>query len=418
MNKKTRRNRKKGGFFTQLKTPDTKKRKFQEYDENYEKQLQRAISLEKQQEQLNSLEKEDMQYIRFMKCLKRSLTSNEECSFDSDKMISEYSSKNISDIIFENMDTKLRSVIEPLTASKQCMQTIGKCGNPCICWLCGNKIKPETDSIHCDHVLPIIRAIMFSAIKSTKKIENRNEFEPEKLNQYLMESYNYAHGLCNIKKSDAIMIKMGTSSIVYDEEEGLALARKIYDVIPYNLPKNKELWIKEQSKKYREKIEKLLVPINKEIELILSIEGTTMETYLKYTMQIMKSYSAETSIRLYAHLTDRQKEHALTIMGNNEHALSILENENEHEKEKAHILKEEAIQTFAEFRKQRHEELSQIKRKLFTKNLREPAKEIPIENDKQHPIKMSKQNINKRRLSDSVLYTNNTYKPSQSSQTP
>lgn len=288
---------------------------------------------------LSDLDAGERDLIRFTKCIRRSLGGkiDEMCTFDSEKMIKEYSTREISDIIFDGLDKSLRSVVEPLAASTQCKKTIGECGNPCICWLCGIPIMPPS-KMHCDHVLPIVRAIMFSAVKSTNKIEKRAEFNAAKLQTYLDESYSYAHDKCNIKKSDKLLIRFESNKLVYDSEEGEKLAGILYDTM--QLESDKQQWIENKSNEYKEKIERLLIPINQEIGAILKIKGATMDTYWRYTMEIMKSYASEKALNEYAR-------------GNVDKL-----------KEKAQFHKENAIDALAKYSGERYKELKTVSRKL------------------------------------------------------
>lgn len=240
--------------------------------------------------------------IRFTQCLRKTLANGitaTDCSFNKALMVKEYSTKEIASIIFEGLDESLRKVVEPLPASKQCKKTIGECGNgnTCICWLCGLQIKPPS-IMHCDHVLPIIRAIMLTAVKSTNKIEKRTEFNPLKLQNYLHPSYQYAHDKCNIKKSNRLLIEFKNNKFEYDESEGSALAGIIYNTAFGNKGTVDPItWIENKSKEYKSKIERLLAPLNKELNTILSIPGANMETYWRYTIEIIKAYSSEKALQ-------------------------------------------------------------------------------------------------------------------------
>ena len=313
---------------------------------------------------LSDMGNEDLDNIRFVKCLRKSLDKTPTCEFDSEKMIKEMSSKEISDIIFENMDKRLRSVIEPLTASKQCHKTIGLCSNSCTCWICGTIIqtsnkndvtvkqyKPEKYAeqhsiIHCDHVLPIVRAILLSAIKSTNKIENREQFKDnsKQLRDYMEKSYRYAHGSCNILKSDIILVKWNnaTNTIVYDEEEGLNLA----NMISKNVAGTNPMKLVEM---YRREINILLEPINKEIQTILKIKGANMNTFWTYTMEIMKSYSCEQALMENAKLTGKKLERALANM----HKMTAVKNLAEYKKRRYEDMKSVKINLDKVFRKEK-----------------------------------------------------------------
>lgn len=101
------------------------------------------------------------------------------------------------------------------------------------CWLCRFPLytdedirgKPVQDtSIHCEHILPIMVGLVFTGIAGSKhsdpaRSETRKNLE--KMN------YAWAHGPCNLLKSNMLLLKYGKSGIEFDEYMGTELAEKI-----------------------------------------------------------------------------------------------------------------------------------------------------------------------------------------------
>lgn len=104
------------------------------------------------------------------------------------------------------------------------------------CWLCrfplyrttgirGNENLQDT-SIHCEHILPIMVGLVFTGIAGSKRSDPaRSEVRKnlEKMN------YAWAHGPCNLLKSNMVLLKYGKSGIEFDEDMGTKLAEKITD---------------------------------------------------------------------------------------------------------------------------------------------------------------------------------------------
>jgi len=275
------------------------------------------LMLEQAQDLLR--EKEKNITVRFPNQLKKAIKdhSGENMVFDNEQMVKGLGNKDFMNLLFEDTaTTNFRKIMEKLSASKQCQSVLGSCPRPCICWLCREEIA-VSETPECEHILPISRTILFSGLKSTKKIEKHNISygkEPSNIiGNYHKLSYDYAHSGCNQIKSDKVLIKWENNAtgsngkIVFDETEGEQLATLIANSRSRN---QNNIQIEGLVDKYREKINKLIGPVNDEIASILSIENATMDLYWAYTLNIMKYYV------LYEYLLENGKmtETELNIM--------------------------------------------------------------------------------------------------------
>ena len=160
-------------------------------------------------------------------------------------------SRGIKHMFDINTEKRLRTMIENgNNPQRQCRESIGKVEliNPKSksdkllksgttdshhCWLCRFPLytdedirgKPVQDtSIHCEHILPIMVGLVFTGIAGSKhsdpaRSETRKNLE--KMN------YAWAHGPCNLLKSNMLLLKYGKSGIEFDEYMGTELAEKI-----------------------------------------------------------------------------------------------------------------------------------------------------------------------------------------------
>lgn len=265
--------------------------------------------------------------IRFPQQLNHSIMNMQDNNivFDSEKIVKGLGHKDFMDSIFDNVSEKFRKKMESLSASQQCIKTIGACEN-CNCWLCGEKIS-QGQKAECEHILPVARSILFTGIKPTKKIETRrisfgDNPEMEKMEQYYKLSYDYAHKGCNLKKSDTVLIKWDKSNqkIVYDEETGRELATSIKTIV------ETKKTIKDLCSVYEEKINKLIQPVNEEIHNILNRPYGSMDLYWAYTFEIMKTYVDYEYLVKNEFLQGPKLKRAKTIMENDSYERLIPEN--------------------------------------------------------------------------------------------
>jgi 5-methylcytosine-specific restriction endonuclease McrA len=324
--------------------------------------------------------------VRFPQQLKRSILNMQSTDentnvFNSEEMVKGLGHKDFMNYVFDNVDANLRKTMESLSASEQCRKTIGTC-NDCICWICGTPIQASPPP-ECDHILPIARSILFSGIKTTKKMEKQaSSFgenpDSQKIMDYFKLSYAYAHKNCNQKKSDIVLIRWDepTKSIVYNTKQGCVLSEKITTEV---LGKPKESADTKETKEklygvYKEKIERLLGPINQEIKHILDLTDGNMDVFWAYTIEIMKTYIAYENLVENERLQGEKLKRARYSIGTTsdidierlitEDTSSPTEDTSSPTEDD---LRETAVQNLGEYRKQRLKALKSVKEKLMSK---------------------------------------------------
>jgi hypothetical protein len=79
------------------------------------------------------------------------------------------------------------------------------------CWLCGFPLYSD-DPVHCEHVLPIMRAMLMLGVYHPQTVTEQNR-------KIIKLNYLYAHGSCNMAKSNLLLIKWDpmTNKMVEDE---------------------------------------------------------------------------------------------------------------------------------------------------------------------------------------------------------
>jgi hypothetical protein len=100
-----------------------------------------------------------------------------------------------------------RHAYEISSATTQCMNTIGRAEDSGGCWICGFAFNDEIPYMrpNCDHILPVAQAVFFLGLYSTRKVIP-NEMPELKDTIYKLE-YAWAHGACNILKSNINFIQ-------------------------------------------------------------------------------------------------------------------------------------------------------------------------------------------------------------------
>lgn len=100
-----------------------------------------------------------------------------------------------------------RDIYELSSATTQCMNTIGSPEKAGGCWICGFAFDNDIPYMrpNCDHILPVIQAVFFLGLYSTRKVIPTNK---EELKNMIYElEYAWAHAGCNILKSNIVLIK-------------------------------------------------------------------------------------------------------------------------------------------------------------------------------------------------------------------
>jgi len=245
---------------------------------------------------------------------------NENVNYNTEEMMNSFSSKQMMDILFHDLNKRLRPIVEHEKANVQCKKTIGECKEPCICWICGFPIMYK-DKKHCDHILPIMYAIMLSAISTNKTTQTRiDENNPNFLNEHMTLNYDYAHDTCNIIKSNLLLIKWNNENhaMEYDEHNGNILANKITDLYYNTKDENYKPYYQDLQENFKEKINRLLPLINNEINAISSVVGGNMDIYWKYAIEIMKLYVNTETLNQYGKLDEYQLSFIKKVLNNEE----------------------------------------------------------------------------------------------------
>ncbi len=255
-------------------------------------------------------------------------------------------SKNLKAIYFGDSKIKnLRRELESTTAQKQCNEVLGESNiqystnnSYCFfnlpkpknetennkyeksklinsyCWLCGTAFHNKSRAIDCEHIIPILFAVLFLGVCPGNSVE---KFSTEMKNAYSL-NYLYAHNSCNRKKSNILLIKWDATNkkMIFDEENAGKLQKrilnsklvKVLNLIDAN--KNEESAIltykNDMMNNFKSKIEKICDVINAEYQEIMEIKDET--TYVKYILDMTKAYLCEkTYLMLNDEMVKREK---------------------------------------------------------------------------------------------------------------
>lgn len=253
-------------------------------------------------------------------------------------------SKNLKAIYFGNSKIKnLRRELERISAQRQCNEVLGDSNieystnnsycffnSPTLehatennkyekselinsyCWLCGTAFHNKSRAIDCEHIIPILFAVLFLGVCPGKSIE---KFSTEMKDAYSL-NYLYAHSSCNRKKSNILLIKWDEKNkkMIFDEENAKILQDRIIKsklVKVLNLMNsNNKLDIlnyeNAMMNNFKSKIEKICDVINKEYKEIRKTKDET--TYVKYILDMTKAYLCEkTYLMLNDEMEKREK---------------------------------------------------------------------------------------------------------------
>jgi hypothetical protein len=253
-------------------------------------------------------------------------------------------SKNLKAIYFGDSNIKnLRKELESTTAQRQCNEVLGdsnieystndsycffnlprpenetennKYENSKLinsyCWLCGTAFHNKSRAIDCEHIIPILFAVLFLGVCPGNYVE---KFSNEMKDAYSL-NYLYAHSSCNRKKSNLLLIKWDEKNkkMIFDEEN----AKKLQDrIIKSKLVKVLNLINTDKEEdilnyknammdNFKSKIEKICDVINKEYKEIRKTKDET--TYVKYILDMTKAYLCEkTYLMLNDEMEKREK---------------------------------------------------------------------------------------------------------------
>ncbi len=167
------------------------------------------------------------------------------------------------------------------------------------CWLCGTAFHSKSRAIDCEHIIPLLFAVLFLGIETTQ--EKKNNFTNALINASSL-NYLYAHSSCNRKKSNLLLIKWNGKQMVFNEEKANILQKRLLEsnLVKVKYLLNIEVQSEENIKKYKNdmmnnfklKIEKICELINKEYEELMKDETS----YVKYIINMSKLYLSKKHI--------------------------------------------------------------------------------------------------------------------------
>lgn len=242
-------------------------------------------------------------------------------------------SKALESILFNSSCYKgkkksLRSILEKLRPKKQCQTVIGHCNimaandksykffnkkdetqedennkyenspdKNSYCWLCGTSFDCKNREIDCEHVIPLLFAVLFLGINTTNQIKDENKFTEELIKSYSF-NYLYAHNSCNRKKSNMLLIDWDDTNkkMIFNEKVGNLLQKRLLES---NLPnviahKTNPKYITDMMNNFKSKIEKICNIINEEYNIVRQEKSDT--GYVKYIISMAKLYLSKKQI--------------------------------------------------------------------------------------------------------------------------
>jgi len=119
-----------------------------------------------------------------------------------------------------------RKSLEPVGADLQCKKAIEQFKeNTTPCWICGCVIN---GSKACEHILPVVRAIMLKGIITSKQISEKvfKSADKKLLTEATKQNYLWAHADCNIAKSGTVLIKFDESNVVVPDKSKCDILEK------------------------------------------------------------------------------------------------------------------------------------------------------------------------------------------------
>jgi hypothetical protein len=202
----------------------------------------------------------------------------------------------------------IRNHVELVPANNQCVQAGIKFDSTTRCWLCGCLIGNEAKA--CEHIIPALRAIMFSGMITTKSITKdlRDRAGPdafELLERVTANNYLWAHDNCNGSggKGGMVLFKYNKESnaFVVDKEKCGSLREKIA------ILKREDCYKRDFGTNIFdnlvETINLRLRDINDEYHYFISLippenQHAGLQYYSEYTMEIIKIYASAEATEL------------------------------------------------------------------------------------------------------------------------
>jgi len=225
----------------------------------------------------------------------------------------------------DKLQGALRSFLEPLGADTQCNNAEVKfISGKTPCWICGCTIETKEKKA-CEHILPIVRAVMLSGIETSKTYKNRAEFQQNdnitRLQQVTKNNYLWAHDNCNGSsgKSGLVLLTFdkGQNKFVADEDKCIKLTQRITGSKRDGFLERDDCYTRTGSSvinNMMKEIENQCIDINNEFEefsrlVSEQIQDTTVDIvslYIEYTIEIIKLYANSYALELL--LTPEEQE--------------------------------------------------------------------------------------------------------------
>jgi hypothetical protein len=182
----------------------------------------------------------------------------------------------------------VRKIYETTACRSQCNNVVGKVTKDTTCWICGVPIRyidDETEPGQCEHILPIIQAIMYLGLYTGRK--------NLKQRRALLElEYQWAHEKCNLIKNDDVYLKTyiskrsGQQVFGVDKPAITALLRKIWENTPFYT--------------YRELYDEMLHSTYEDIDTFIAARLPETEGRLRAIADHLNSFSAPGLVALVA----------------------------------------------------------------------------------------------------------------------
>jgi hypothetical protein len=252
-------------------------------------------------------------FIRFPNIIDKNsldLNSNLDINF-----LTEWKPNKIKEYIFgNNLEGPIREYLEPVGADEQCVRA-KVIFNPSttLCWLCGCRIGKENKA--CEHIIPALRAIMFSGIMTTGKITKRFDDANANIN-YLMQNiknnYLWAHDNCNSTKGGTVFIKFNKDKHNFEPDE-IKCASLVSQIM--NLNGRRDCYQTETRGEKRiydilvAEMKNQCISINQEFNEIGRLLGINnyekipddkkkvwINTFIQYTIDVIKLYASQEAL--------------------------------------------------------------------------------------------------------------------------
>lgn len=222
----------------------------------------------------------------------------------------------------DKLQGALRSFLEPLGADAQCTNA-GVPFKPgkTPCWICGCNIETKEKKA-CEHILPIVRAVMLSGIETSKTYRNREEYQNNenitRLQQVTKNNYLWAHDDCNGSsgKSGLVLLTFDKrqNKFIADEDKCAKLTQRITGTKQDGFLGRVDCYTRTDSSVFinmTKEIEEQCVDINHEFKEFSTLvrkknpSSDVVSLYAEYTIEIIKLYANSCALELL--LTEEEK---------------------------------------------------------------------------------------------------------------